>query len=263
VRIVRRDGLYAGTLTTEADHVRTITATRCDDVTSALAVIIAVAEPSGPPPEERPIPPAAAPPPPPTPVQLELPETNERALDLGGKASRLVWRLGARGFASTHPSWAYPNLGGMGVASLELPWGFRKMMFEVGAGMSQHDGSAPLIGSDMSLPTSISYFILDTQACLLDLPIENTGISVLGCLRLAGATFTTKGNFLLSPPHTTNPMDSRGGAFWSGASARLRWQTSTRLFVEGNVDAMYGSVSGGEDNTPGWLGFGLGVGFQI
>jgi hypothetical protein len=45
VRIVQQDGLYAGTLTTETGAGRTITAARCDDVTSALAVIIAVAEP--------------------------------------------------------------------------------------------------------------------------------------------------------------------------------------------------------------------------
>jgi hypothetical protein len=53
VRIVQQDGLYASTLTTETGAVRTITAARCDDVTAALAVIIAVAEPSGAPPPTR------------------------------------------------------------------------------------------------------------------------------------------------------------------------------------------------------------------
>jgi hypothetical protein len=35
VRIVQQDGLYAGTLTTETGAVRTITAARCDDVSTA------------------------------------------------------------------------------------------------------------------------------------------------------------------------------------------------------------------------------------
>jgi hypothetical protein len=249
VRIVQQDGLYAGTLTTETGAVRTITAARCDDVTTALAVIIAVAQP-----------PNAAPTDPPSPAadghaQVNLSQPNEPDRKRQGSASRSEWRVGARGFASTRGASPYlgENAGALGVVSLELPWGFDKMMFEVGAGMSTEIGGSP---------EDVTYLILDTQACLLDLPIASTGLSVLGCLRLDGAEFRSSrvggpAVFGVAPP-TTN-----GYAFWTGASARLRWQSPVRLFVEGNVDGMYGTVSAGEDNNPAWFAVGLGVGLRI
>jgi hypothetical protein len=250
VRIVQQDGLYAGTLTPATGGVRTITAARCDDVTAALAVIIAVLEPSSPAPAEQVLRPADAPPPPPRRVDIVQP--NEHGLGNAGERSRSQWRVGARGLSSTHPSWGSPNVGGLGVVSLELPWGFRKMMFEVGAGMAKGTGPEP---------PAITYLIFDTQACLLDLPIGNSGISVLGCLRLAGARYSA---WQKQNPTVASPLvNSDGAAFWSGASARLRYQTPTRLFVEGNVDAMYGTVSRSENSTPGWFGVGLGVGVQI
>jgi hypothetical protein len=249
VRIVQQDGLYAGTLTTETGAVRTITAARCDDVTAALAVIIAVAEPSGAAPADTPSPPADGH------AQVDLSQPNEPDRERQGSASGLEWRVGARGFASTHgadPSLG-ANAGALGVVSLELPWGFDKMMFEVGAGMSTEIGGSP---------EDVTYLILDTQACLLDLPIGSTGLSVLGCLRLDGAEFRSArvggpAAFGVAPP-TNN-----GGAFWTGASARLRWQSPVRVFVEGNVDGMVGTVSAGEDNIPAWFAIGLGVGLRI
>jgi hypothetical protein len=250
VRIVQKDGLYAGTLTTETSAVRTITAARCDDVTTALAVIIAVAEP-----------PDAAPTAPPSPpadrhAQVDLSQPNEPDRERQGSASSLEWRVGARGFASTH-SWGTTsslgtNAGALGVVSLELPWGFDKMMFEVGAGMSTQIGGAPW---------DLTYLILDTQACLLDLPIGDTGLSVLGCLRLDGASFRSLR--VGGPAGFGVVAPTNGGAFWTGVSARLRWQSPVGLFVEGNVDGMYGTVSAGEDNDPAWFAVGLGVGLRI
>ncbi len=250
VRVVQQDGLYAGTLTPATGGVRTVTATRCEDVTAALAVIIAVVDPSSPAPDEQLRRPADAPPP--LSRQVDLVQANEHGPGHAGERSRSQWRVGARGVASTHPSWGSPNAGGLGVVSLELPWGFRKMMFEVGAGVSKAMGPEP---------PAITYLIFDTQACPLDLPIGNSGISVLGCLHLAAARYTA---WQKQDPSAASPLvNSDGTAFWSGASARLRYQTPMRLFVEGNVDAMYGTVSRNENSSPGWFGVGLGVGVQI
>jgi hypothetical protein len=245
VRIVQQDGLYAGTLTTETGAVRTITAARCDDVTAALAVIIAVAEP---PTAARADPPS---PPPDGHAQVDLSQPNEPDREPTGSASRQEWRVGARGFTSTHPSWS-TNVGGLGAVSVELPWGFRKMMFEVGGGMSTVIGGSPW---------ATTYLILDTQACLLDLPIASTGLSVLGCLRLDAGEFSS--SRVGGPPSLGGFPTNNGGAFWTGASARLRWQSPVRVFVEGNIDGMYGTVSVGEDNTPAWVAAGLGVGLRI
>ena len=146
------------------------------------------------------------------------------------------------------------DVGGLGAVSLELPWGLRKMMFEVGGGMSTVIGGSPW---------ATTYLILDTQACLLDLPIGSTGLSVLGCLRLDGAEF--RSSRVGGPPPAAGVAfpTNNGGAFWTGASARLRWQSPVRVFVEGNVDGMYGTVSAGEDNEPAWVAVGLGVGLRI
>jgi hypothetical protein len=130
------------------------------------------------------------------------------------------------------------------------------MMFEVGGGMSTTMFAAP--------PVDTTYLILDTQACLLDLPIGSTGLSVLGCLRLDGAEFRAARVGGNPPgPGSAWPPPTTGGAFWTGASARLRWQSLVGVFVEGNVDGMYGTVSAGEDNNPAWFAVGLGVGLRI
>ena len=246
VRILRRDSIYEGTLTAESGAERTITAARCDDVTAALAVIIAVAEPSGAPSASTPSPPANVS----APVDPSQP--SEPDVKPAGSAPGVEWRVGARGFTQTHPSWN-ANIGALGAVSLELPLGFRNMMFEVGGGISTDYGVSPW---------STTYLILDTQACLLDLPIGSTGISVLGCLRLDGAEF--RAARVGGPPVPGGfPPPNNGGAFWTGASARLRWQSPVRVFLEGNVDGMYGTVSAGEDSQPAWVAVGLGVGMRI
>lgn len=253
VRIVQQDGVYAGTLTTDAGASRTITAARCDDVTAALAVIIGVAEEPGAAPANAPTPPANKP------AHVDLSQPSEPDREPSKHTPGLDLRVGARGFGWQRPSGS-PSVGALGAISVELPWGFRKMMFEIGGGVSSTIGGSPV---------DTTYYIVDTQACLLDLPIESTGLSVLGCLRLDGAQFRADGvggpvlipdgmgGEVLATPTKT------GGAFWTGVSARVRWQSPVSVFVEGNVDGMYGTVSAGESNVPVWIAIGLGVGLQI
>lgn len=241
VVIRRQPGSYAGTLTTETG-VRTVTATRCDDVTAALALIVALAEPA---PEAPPPPPPA----PPVPLQIApvpiAPAPGPAdwwrarvAPDRSVEPPRIEWRVGARALVTNHGIDSM-TLGGLGFFSFELPWGFRKMLFEVGTGAF----SSP----------RITYLVFDTQACFVDLPIAQTGLSALGCLRLAGAEFkSVYGGFT-----------TIGGAFWPGGGVRLRWQAQFGLFLEGSVDAVFGTVSSGETTTQGWFDGGVGAGYRF
>jgi hypothetical protein len=137
--------------------------------------------------------------------------------------------------------------GGVGVLSIEIPGGFGKMMFEVAAGeLSSLDRAYPL-----------NYTLLDTQACLLDLPIGASGLSILGCLRVAGASFNTVYQY------GGSQYAQGGGALWAGGGARLRWQTPVGVFLEGSLNGVYGTVSSGESSTPGWMELGLGAGFRL
>jgi hypothetical protein len=256
VRVVQQEGLFAGTLTTETGAVRMITAARCDDVTAALAVIVAVAEPPGAVPAAAPSPPADGH------ARADLSQPNELDRERQGSASGLEWRVGARGFATNHPSWGTPNPGVMGFASVEVPWGFHAMMFEGGIGASFANGSTPrefgpagppMVGLTV-VPSSLTFVIVDTEACLLDVPIGESGLSVLGCLRVAGGTFNGSGGAL---------YPSAGLMLWGGLSTRLRWQSPTRLFFEVNFDAMYGTISDAADNGPGWFEGGASLGVRL
>ena len=264
------DGRYEGTLTTETG-VRQVTASRCDEVTASLAVIIAMAEPSAdvPAPSTPPAGPAPAPAPPfPAAAAVaapasaaprsEPPPATDRKPDSGDHASPAKWRVGARGFATNHPSWGTPNPGVMGFASVEVPWGFHAMMFEGGIGASFARGSTPQENGPSVGPTtvqsSLTFVIVDTEACLLDVPIGESGFSLLGCLRVAGGTFSGSGGAV---------YPSVGLALWGGLSTRLRWQSPIRLFLEVNFDAMYGTISDAADNSPGWFEGGASLGFQI
>ncbi|HXN31694.1 MAG TPA: hypothetical protein VN894_07535 [Polyangiaceae bacterium] len=258
------DGRYEGTLTTETG-VRQVTASRCDEVTASLAVIIAMAErsvdvpaPSTPPPAPAPTPlaPAAVPAPASPAPRAESPPATDRKLDSSDNASPAKWRVGARGFATNHPSWGTPNPGLMGFASVEVPWGFHAMMFEGGIGASfAHGSTPPEFGPARLVPTSVqsnlTFVIVDTEACLLDVPIGESGFSVLGCLRVAGGTFSG------------SVYPSIGLVLWGGLGTRLRWQSPTRLFLEVNFDAMYGTISDAADDSPGWFEGGASLGVQL
>ncbi len=248
------DGRYEGTLTA-GTAVRQVTASRCGEVTDSLATIIAIAEP----PADIPDAPASAPaaPPPPA-VATPRSDPRDRATDAADHASPTTWRVGARGFATNHPSWGTPNPGVLGFASIEVPWGFHAMLFEAGFGAFFAHGSTPQALVPTPTPTwvdsRVTFLIFDTQACLLDLAIARSGVSVLGCLRGTGGYFSGSGGAIY-------PM--QGLAAWGGAGARLRWQSPIRLFFEVNVDAMIGTISDAVDDRPWWFDGGASVGFQI
>jgi hypothetical protein len=100
----------------------------------------------------------------------------------------------------------------------------------------------------------LTFVIVDTQACLLDVPFGESGFGLLGCLRVAGATFSGSGGAV---------YPTSGLAIWGGLGTRLRWQSSIRLFLEVNVDAMYGTISDAADSRPWWFESGASLGFQI
>ncbi len=240
------DGRYEGTLTTETG-IRQVTASRCDEVTASLATIIAMAGTS-----------ADVPAPSTPPAGPALPPAADRKPDSRDNASPTKWRVGARGFATNHPSWGTPNPGVMGFASVEVPWGFHAMMFEGGVGASFAHGSTPLeYGPGVftgTVPSSLTFVIVDMEACLLDVPIGESGFSVLGCPRVAGGIFSGSGGAL---------YPSVGLMLWGGLSTRLRWQSPTRLFLEVNFDAMYGTISDAADDSPGWFEGGASLGVQL
>jgi hypothetical protein len=251
VHVRSRGSVYEGTVTSE-DVERLVTAASCDDVTAALARVIADGESALPP-----LPPPPAPcsePPPAPPVAPSLPPPPDADRDVR-PSSGAEWRLGARGELTNHgsnetaygaPLGAAPVTGGMATLSLEVPGGFRKLEFEVGAGRLSSAGNAPL-----------TYTVVDTQACLVDVPFGTSGFSALGCLRLAGAAFSAP--FVLDGV----AIPQNGGALWVGAGGRLRWQARMGVFVEASVTGMYGTVSGGESTTPGWVDAGVGAGFRL
>jgi hypothetical protein len=271
VRVREMQGVYEGTVTSE-DVERTVLSASCDDVTAALARVIADGEaelpplpappvapctpPATPPP---PSPPPAPPPPPPPPEQpivvTAVPPPREPTDEDTRSPSRAEWRLGGRADINNHgfnataygaPTGSAAVTGALATLSLEVPGGFRKLEFELGVGRLGSTGNSPL-----------TYTVVDTQTCLVDVPLGASGFSALGCLRLAGAAFSAP--FVLDG--VTTPQG--GGALWVGAGARLRWQTRVGLFVEASLTGMYGTVSAGESITPGWLDAGIGAGFRL
>lgn len=190
-----------------------------------------------------------------------------------------VWRLGATLQTWSHGANAYdgpgtatnaPAVGFMGGLGVEVPGGFNKMMFEAALGVMGSSATAPLTpcnGCSPGLPfpttgdtVHLTYYVLDTQACLIDLPL-GAGFSALGCLRLALATFDYQnpGSSTVYP----DQMSNSGGALWFGGGGRLRWQSPFRLFAEAHLNAVYGTVSSGENPNPAWADFGVQVGLRL
>jgi hypothetical protein len=244
VRIQREGDTYEGTLTTESG-VRTMTSARCDDLTSAFAVIVAVADAGGispPPPSPTPVavPPLASPPRPAAPPPA--PEAHARSIE---------WRLGARPFVWSHgpdDDYAGALIGGLGVVSVEVPGGLSRMMFELGIGAASTFNASSPTGPGYS---DINYVLVDTQACLLDVPVESTGLSVLGCLRLGVASY-----------HSQRMMET-GGAYWLGPGLRLRWQSSFGLFLEAGAAGLIGTVTAGGANAPIWFEGAVSLGLKL
>jgi hypothetical protein len=246
LQIVREGDGYVGTLTTRSGK-RTVRAPKCDDVTASLALIIAMAEPEA----------EAAPPPAPSPI-IPKPRDADLPPSSPSSESRTDWRIGLRGLASDHGVEAQRAMLGAGLyGSIELPYGLTKMLFEVGVGTETTLPASsvatvpytPGMGSIGFVSTSLSYWFIDTQSCLLDLPLIGDDLRALGCIRLAGAAFHSEGN--------------GGGAFWPGLGARLRWQARFNLFAEVAFEGVYGTVSSGESLTAGWVDGALSLGYRL
>ena len=229
-----------------------MTSASCDDVTSAFAVIVAVADASVVSPAP-PAPPASAVSPPPPAAPQPVPPAEPRE----APARPIEWRLGARAFIWSHgPAADYRGdvLGGLGVLSVELPWGLPKMMFELGLGASSSIGAIPGQGAlgqsvPAALPESINYVLIDTQACLLDLPVEKTGLSVLGCFRIGVASYKS--------------TLETGGVWWVGPGLRLRWQSPFSVFLEAGTALVLGTTTAGAANSPTWAEGAASLGFKL
>jgi hypothetical protein len=254
VRVERSGEGYVGTITAESG-MRSLRASTCDAVVVDLARLIGGGEVAETAPTESPLPDVAIESTPPdaapslmAPRADATPSVDDvsRAPERHAKAD---WRIGLRAQAWNHGAAAYgvdhaQSYGAVAVASVELPWGiFHKTLFEGAAGAM--DSSAPA--------EHLTYYVLDTQACLVDVAFGASGVSLLGCLRLAGAWFKAEG------PYGPEP----GGAFWPGAGGRLRWQSEGPLFLELHANGVYGTVSGPEVNSPGWLDVGATVGMRL
>jgi len=129
------------------------------------------------------------------------------------------------------------------------------MLFELGVGAASSIGASSAEGPSLpglgpgSTPVSINYVLVDTQACLLDLPVEKTGLSVLGCLRAGAASY--KSNV------------QTGGAWWGGPALRLRWQSPFSLFLEVGGGLVVGTTTAGAANTPTWGEGAASLGFKL
>ncbi len=250
---VRHESDYVGVLKTETGS-RELRAPTCDEVTAALSLVIAMAEPELPAPP--PPPPDSPPPPPPPPVMLAPvtfappPHVERDVVAAPPKEDPLAWRLGARVEHWDDGSTIGFN-GAFLSAGVEVPWGFPKMHFEMGVGALyfKERGVINWFGTGLPPTTDVLLGLIDAQACPLDLPLGKTGIDVMGCARVAfGLTkgILTNGDF--------------GGGVWGGGGARLRWQSPWSVFVDAHFAGLYGTRVEG---VPALMDFGGSVGFRI
>ena len=195
----------------------------------------------------------APPPPPPTPIALPLITPAPPAPTMPFAAPRdqaqhdvhgpsVEWRLGLRG-QNWQDGSQLSATGAMLTLSAELPWGFPKMLFEIGAGaLFQQTRIAINTFGPSGYATGLDpWLLVDAQACPVDLPLGQTGLSVLGCARIAVGLVN-------------------GAVGWGGGGARLRWQSPWHLFVEAHGNGMYGTKI---DGVPALMDFGGSVGFRI
>jgi hypothetical protein len=250
--ISQRDSEYVGTLETETGK-RELSAPTCDQLTEAMAFVIATAESPVPLPAlaaQEPPPAAAAPPPALAPTYAgPLPSVADVTRTAAEKvAPPSAWRMGAR-----WEHWADGGqiaLNGLFLnAGVDEPRGFPKMHFEIGLGGLYY--ARPPIAHDPlgGMPAWLG--LLDAQACPLDLPIRSTGLELLGCGRI---------NVGISKGVHNNTNGDYGPAGWVGGGARLRWQSSSALYVEVHFDGLYGQRI---DNVPALLDFGGGLGLRL
>jgi hypothetical protein len=253
---IRHESDYVGVLRTETGS-RELRAPTCDEVTAALSLVIAMAQPelpAPPPPIEQ-----APPPPPPmmiAPVAYAPPPRVEHDVVRAPeqKEKSIGWRLGAR-IEHWDDGSQLAFEGAFLTVAAEIPWGFPKMHFELGVGAAYSsrviaiDWMGTGNGGGTIAPMAVLLGLIDTQACPIDLPLGSTGIDVMGCARLSFGL--TKG--LLS-------NGDFGGGAWGGGGARLRWQSPWHLFVDAQFSGLYGTPVNG---IPAVMDFGGSVGFRI
>jgi hypothetical protein len=231
---IRHDGDYVGTLKTETGS-RELRAPTCDEVTGALSLVIAMAQPDLPAPP-KPIA-VAAPPPPPSVVVAAPPSivqpARDRATPQEKEKDKTTWRVGGR-FEHWGDSSQLAFDGAFVAGGVEVPWGFPKMHFELGAGAMT--GKVVNLINYMGIgnsypPTQAVMGLLDAQACPIDLPLGKIGVDVMGCGRLmAGVAFGITESF--------------GGpalAAWAGGGGRIRWQSPWKVFIAAHFDGLYGT----------------------
>ncbi len=239
-RIGRAEDGYAATLSSESG-TRAVRANTCDQAAAAIAALIA-----GVAPEPADTTPMAMTPQPPAEARSNPAADVEPA---PRREKKTDWRVGARAQAWTHgaPSYGGPqpmSYGGMGVVSAEIPRGiFRRTLFEAAAGVMESNTFAE----------QLTYYVVDLQVCPVDVEFGHSGVSLLGCNRLAGAWFHTRDLY----------GDGPGGALWFGTGLRVRWQSESPIFVELHGNAVYGTVSGPENPDPGWIDVGAMAGARF
>jgi len=174
---IRHDEDYVGTIETES-ATREIHAPSCDDVTAALALVIATAEPA---PTPSPVAPVVQAPPP---SSNELPEPDRAA---PRHRSLGAWRFGMSGQMWSDGSQLQP-VGAELTASYELPWGLSKTMFELGA-IAMFRSVLVNATDNGSVSPPAPWLLLDAQVCPIDVPFGGSGFSLLGCGRaVVGST---------------------------------------------------------------------------
>ncbi|HEY1955095.1 MAG TPA: hypothetical protein VGH28_05770 [Polyangiaceae bacterium] len=231
---ITHEGDYVGTLETEAS-TRELRAPTCDDVTAALALVIATAEPTLPAPGPPPITPIVQAP--------RAPAIAERDRATNKTKSPFSWRFGVGAQQWSDGSELQPT-GAMLTASVEVPWGLSKTMFELGAGAlfpsSKYNTTYQTPGGGTLTPSQ-PWLVVDAQVCPLDVPLGPTGLSILGC----GIGVVGNDGSL---------------AAWAGGGGRLRWQSPWSMFVEGHFNGLYGTRFEG---IPALMDFGGSLGFRI
>jgi hypothetical protein len=250
---VRREGDYVATITTSA-VTRELRAPTCDDAVAAAVMVIAVASPDEDPPPPPPPPTMVAPvvAPPVAPVALEpvapVAPLLTRERTNAPRESGPEYRLGLRAQNWGNNSWLLAY-GGSVTASVEPSWGRYRMMFELAVDVLESDFNGLMPYRDPH--HAITWGVADFQTCPLDYAFGSTGISLLGCGRLALAA---------NHDSATGPNDS---AFFIGAGGRLRWQSPVRLFFEAHVNGVYGTQSAPFWGSPAWLDTGAQVGVHL
>ena len=239
---VRRESDWVATIESSSS-TRELHAATCDDVVAAAALVIATAAPEAP----HDAPPPIAPPPPPRPEIAPLRIQGADPDRVLPSPNAPVWRLAARAQDWTNLAWLNA-LGGGPALSVEPEWRSYRMLFELGLDVLESDFSTP--GAIFPRAT-LTWGVLDFQACPLDLALGKTGLAILGCARVAGAV------------NRDSTAARTSGAFFLGAGGRLRWQTPTPLFVEAHANGVYGTQSAPLDGSPAWLDLGASVGVRL